>query len=50
MYTHLLLLSSQSVWTQSIWKWLNIFLTVGLYGIELLIGSGSTAEGGWKED
>lgn len=36
VYTHLLLLSSSP--HQNFWRWVNIFLTLGLWALELSIG------------
>ncbi|KAI5477154.1 ICE2 family protein [Pseudohyphozyma bogoriensis] len=46
VYTHLLLLSTSG--HQSFWRWLNIFLTVALWGVELRLGGGE--EERWKSD
>ncbi|KAM0752698.1 ICE2-domain-containing protein [Meredithblackwellia eburnea MCA 4105] len=46
VYTHLLLLSSSG--HQSFWRWLNVFLTITLWGIELRIGG--TDDGHWKSE
>lgn len=47
VYTHLLLLSSSG--HQSFWRWLNIFLTVGLWGVELSLAGGAE-EAQWKAE
>lgn len=46
MYTHLLLLSSSG--HQSFYRWLNILLTIVLWGIELRIGRSDEVH--WKSE
>ncbi|ORY78032.1 ICE2-domain-containing protein [Leucosporidium creatinivorum] len=46
VYTHLLLLSSSQ--HQTFWRWLNVFLTIGLWALELSIGGAD--EGRFKSD
>lgn len=46
VYTHLLLLSTTN--NQAFWRWLNVFLTIALWGVELMIGG--SEEGNWKEE
>lgn len=48
VYTHLLLLSSSG--HQSFWRWTSLFLTIGLWAVELMIGNGGADEARWKSD
>lgn len=47
VYTHLLLLNSSG--NQEFWRWLNVFLTVGLWAVELQL-SGAEEGQKWKTD
>jgi hypothetical protein len=42
VYTHLLLINNQGM--HQFWSWLNIFITLSLWGVELLLSKGGERE------
>lgn len=48
VYTHLLLLNSSG--NQEFWRWLNVFLTVGLWAVEVGLSGGEEQGKFLKQD